>query len=387
MTCVPAKFWRAHKGWTVLFTVTPREREGDRRGRTRETHRGYRDTVFFPSSWGGRYLNIDIIFYRRRKVEAETGRAPSLFPTSTVLLSSAGPEPFRGGGGDTAHKCERRARIRLRWMTPLLRKGFRKKLELTDVYKAPSFDLADNLSERLEREWDREVVSAKKKPKLMRALARCFFGPFAFFGPPDFLLKEEYRVLEYNLTTTELEMVNVSASWDEGIGQLFEKIKQESKANGHPNGDAGLFFTNLYVTPVLRNISLYLEKGQMLAVAGSTGSGKSSLLMMILGELVPSEGKIRHSGRISFSPQTSWIMPGTIRDNILFGLTYDEYRYTSVIKACQLEEDFALLPEKDKTPLIEGGVTLSGGQRARLCLARYFQVLPERFSLTPPHLC
>lgn len=60
--------------------------------------------------------------------------------------------------------------------------------------------------------------------------------------------------------------------------------------------------------------------------------------MMILGELVPSEGKIRHSGRISFSPQTAWIMPGTIRDNILFGLTYDEYRYTSVIKACQLEE-------------------------------------------------
>lgn len=59
---------------------------------------------------------------------------------------------------------------------------------------------------------------------------------------------------------------------------------------------------------------------------------------MILGELVPSEGKIKHSGRISFSPQTSWIMPGTIRDNILFGLTYDEFRYTSVIKACQLEE-------------------------------------------------
>uniref|UniRef100_A0A8C4IBS2 Cystic fibrosis transmembrane conductance regulator n=1 Tax=Dicentrarchus labrax TaxID=13489 RepID=A0A8C4IBS2_DICLA len=186
----------------------------------------------------------------------------------------------------------------------------------------------------------------------------------------EFLMKEEYRVLEYNLTTTEVELVNVSASWDEGIGELFEKIKQENKANGHLNGDAGLFFTNLYVTPVLKNISLYLEKGKMLAVAGSTGSGKSSLLMMILGELVPSEGKIRHSGRISFSPQTSWIIPGTIRDNILFGLTYDEYRYTSVIKACQLEEDFALLPEKDKTHLIEGGVTLSGGQRARLGLAR-----------------
>ncbi|KAM9816177.1 cystic fibrosis transmembrane conductance regulator [Syngnathus typhle] len=539
------------------------------------------------------------------------------------------------------------------WTSPLLRKGFKKKLDLTDVYKAPSYDLAGNLSERLEREWDREVVSAKKKPSLMRALARCFLCPFAFFGVllylgeasktvqpqllgriiasfdpfhapersqgyflalglcllftarflllqpaifglhhlgmqirialfsliykktlklssrvldkistcqlvslmsahlnkldeslglahfvwitplqcilcvgllwelievngfcalaaltllgivqaclaqkmgphrvkragminrrlaltseivenihsvkaygweevmetiirnirqdevtltrkigslryfysaayffsailvivsaivphalgsgiilrrifttasycmvlrmtltrqlpgsiqmwydtlalvkkiEDFLIKEEYRVLEYNLTTTELELINVSASWDEGIVELFEKIKQENKASGHPN--CGLFFTNLYVTPVLKNISLYLEKGKMLAVAGSTGSGKSSLLMLILGELMPSEGKIRHSGRVSFSSQTSWIMPGTIRDNILFGLTYDEYRYTSVIKACQLEEDFALLPDKDKTLLGEGGVTLSGGQRARLGLAR-----------------
>ncbi|KAJ8388599.1 hypothetical protein AAFF_G00131640 [Aldrovandia affinis] len=186
----------------------------------------------------------------------------------------------------------------------------------------------------------------------------------------EYLTKEEYKVLDYNMTTTEVELMNVSASWDEGIGELFEKIKQESKNNGHPNGDAGLFFTNLYVTPVLKNISLHLEKGKMLAVAGSIGSGKSSLLMMIMGELVPSEGKVKHSGRISFSPQTSWIIPGSIRDNILFGLTYDEYRYSSVIKACQLEEDLALLPGKDKTPLMEGGVTLSGGQRARISLAR-----------------
>ena len=57
---------------------------------------------------------------------------------------------------------------------------------------------------------------------------------------------------------------------------MFEKIKQENKANGHMNNDPGLFFTNLYVTPVLKNISLYLEKGKMLAVAGSTGAGKVS---------------------------------------------------------------------------------------------------------------
>ncbi|XP_048873065.1 cystic fibrosis transmembrane conductance regulator isoform X1 [Brienomyrus brachyistius] len=186
----------------------------------------------------------------------------------------------------------------------------------------------------------------------------------------EFLTKEEYKALDYNLTTKDVELINVSASWDEEIGELFERIKKQNKVNEHLNGDAGFFFTNLYVTPVLKNISLYLEKGKMLAVAGSTGSGKSSLLMMILGELVPTQGTMKHSGRISFSPQTPWIMPGTIRDNIVFGLAYDEYRYSSVIKACQLEEDFALLPDKDKTSLIEGGVTLSGGQRARICLAR-----------------
>lgn len=66
----------------------------------------------------------------------------------------------------------------------------------------------------------------------------------------------------------------------QGISELFEKIKQENKANGHMGNDPGLFFTNLYVTPVLRNISLYLEKGKMLAVAGSTGAGKVSLTLL-----------------------------------------------------------------------------------------------------------
>ncbi|TSX17022.1 Cystic fibrosis transmembrane conductance regulator [Bagarius yarrelli] len=185
----------------------------------------------------------------------------------------------------------------------------------------------------------------------------------------DFLSKEEYKLLEYDLSIKDMELVNITASWDEGIGELFEKIKQENKANGNPNGDR-LFFTNLYITPVLKNISLHLEKGEMLAVAGSTGSGKSSLLMTILGELVPSSGKIRHSGRVSYSSQTAWIMPGTIRDNILFGLTYEEYRYSGVVKACQLEEDLAALPDKDRTLLAEGGLNLSGGQKARVALAR-----------------
>ncbi|XP_074124309.1 cystic fibrosis transmembrane conductance regulator [Sminthopsis crassicaudata] len=188
----------------------------------------------------------------------------------------------------------------------------------------------------------------------------------------DFLQKEEYKALEYNLTTTDVVMENITAFWDEGFGELFVKAKQNNSDGKISNGDNGLFFSNfsLFGTPVLKNINFKIEKGQLLAVAGSTGAGKTSLLMMIMGELEPSEGKIKHSGRISFCSQFSWIMPGTIKENIIFGVSYDEYRYRSVIKACQLEEDISKFAEKDNTVLGEGGITLSGGQRARISLAR-----------------
>nr|XP_010945918.1 cystic fibrosis transmembrane conductance regulator isoform X1 [Camelus bactrianus] len=188
----------------------------------------------------------------------------------------------------------------------------------------------------------------------------------------DFLQKQEYKTLEYNLTTTEVVMENVTAFWEEGFGKLFEKAKQNSNNRKISNGDNSLFFSNfsLLGTPVLKDINFKIERGQLLAVAGSTGAGKTSLLMMIMGELEPSEGKIKHSGRISFCSQFSWIMPGTIKENIIFGVSYDEYRYRSVIKACQLEEDISKFAEKDNIVLGEGGITLSGGQRARISLAR-----------------
>ncbi|XP_061229035.1 cystic fibrosis transmembrane conductance regulator isoform X2 [Neopsephotus bourkii] len=187
----------------------------------------------------------------------------------------------------------------------------------------------------------------------------------------DFLLKKEYKALEYNLTTTGVELDKVTAFWDEGIGELFLKASQENNSKALST-DNNLFFSNfpLHASPVLQDINFKIEKGQLLAVSGSTGAGKTSLLMLIMGELEPSQGKIKHSGRISFSPQVSWIMPGTIKENIIFGVSYDEYRYKSVIKACQLEEDISKFPDKDYTVLGEGGIILSGGQRARISLAR-----------------
>lgn len=188
----------------------------------------------------------------------------------------------------------------------------------------------------------------------------------------DFLQKQEYKTLEYNLTTTEVVMENVTAFWEEGFGELFENAKENNNTRNICSGDNSIFFSNISLlgTPVLKDINFKIERGQLLAVAGSTGAGKTSLLMMIMGELEPSAGKIKHSGRISFCSQFSWIMPGTIKENIIFGVSYDEYRYRSVIKACQLEEDISKFAEKDNIVLGEGGITLSGGQRARISLAR-----------------
>uniref|UniRef100_A0A8C5LDP6 ABC transmembrane type-1 domain-containing protein n=1 Tax=Jaculus jaculus TaxID=51337 RepID=A0A8C5LDP6_JACJA len=144
----------------------------------------------------------------------------------------------------------------------------------------------------------------------------------------DFLQLQEYKTLEYNLTHTDVTMDNVTAFWEEAQSYKL-----------HYNKDAFVVSRlNLLDCYVLKNINFKIEKGQLLAITGSTGAGKTSLLMMILGELLPSDGKIKHSGRISYCAQFSWIMPGTIKDNIIFGVCYDEYRYKAVIKACQLEE-------------------------------------------------
>ena len=134
----------------------------------------------------------------------------------------------------------------------------------------------------------------------------------------------------------------------------------------------------------LRNINFNVSTGELLAVTGPVGSGKSSLLMSILGELRPAYGEIKHSGTVASAPQVPWLFTGTIQENILFGLPYDHKRYQETVEACQLVSDFKLFPNGDSTLIGERGVSLSGGQRARVSLARAVYYNADIYLLDDP---
>ncbi|XP_060250617.1 ATP-binding cassette sub-family C member 4-like isoform X4 [Ovis aries] len=123
-------------------------------------------------------------------------------------------------------------------------------------------------------------------------------------------------------------------------------------------------------TPALQGLSFTVRPGELLAVVGPVGAGKSSLLRALLGELPPSQGKVSVHGRIAYVSQQPWVFPGTVRSNILFGNKYEEEWYEEVIRACALEEDLQKLDKGDLTVTGDGGTPLSEGQKARVSLAR-----------------
>ncbi|XP_073844740.1 probable multidrug resistance-associated protein lethal(2)03659 [Musca autumnalis] len=120
----------------------------------------------------------------------------------------------------------------------------------------------------------------------------------------------------------------------------------------------------------LNNVSLEFKQKQLIAVIGPVGSGKSTLIQTILGELQPSSGSVTVNGTVSYASQEPWLFTGTVRQNILFGQPMDKKRYNLTVKKCALERDFELLPYGDKTIVGERGASLSGGQKARINLAR-----------------
>lgn len=122
--------------------------------------------------------------------------------------------------------------------------------------------------------------------------------------------------------------------------------------------------------PLLKNVSLEIKPGRLVAVVGAVGSGKSSLMSALLGEMHTKKGFINIQGSLAFVPQQAWIQNATLRDNILFGSRYEERRFKEVIEACALCPDLELLAGGDLVEIGEKGINLSGGQKQRVSLAR-----------------
>ncbi|KNE65539.1 hypothetical protein AMAG_11152 [Allomyces macrogynus ATCC 38327] len=123
--------------------------------------------------------------------------------------------------------------------------------------------------------------------------------------------------------------------------------------------------------PILCDVDLKIRAGQFVAVVGQVGSGKSSLLLAALGQLHSStEGAVRRVTDASYTPQAAYVFPGTVEDNIVMASPVDADRLARVVAVCQLKPDIARWDNGLQTRLGERGAKVSGGQRARLCLAR-----------------
>ncbi|KAI8970550.1 multidrug resistance-associated ABC transporter [Trametes punicea] len=120
----------------------------------------------------------------------------------------------------------------------------------------------------------------------------------------------------------------------------------------------------------LKDVKLKIPKGSFVAIVGRVGSGKSSLLQALIGEMRKTRGECVFSSNAAYVPQTAWIMNATLRQNVIFGQPEDESRFREIIKACCLEPDLEMLPHGEETEIGEKGINLSGGQKARVSLAR-----------------
>nr|XP_040058388.1 multidrug resistance-associated protein 4-like isoform X1 [Gasterosteus aculeatus aculeatus] len=130
------------------------------------------------------------------------------------------------------------------------------------------------------------------------------------------------------------------------------------------------YWSMMLEAPTLQNVSFTVRPEQLLAVIGPVGAGKSSLLSAILGELSQESGVVKVRGVLTYVSQQPWILPGSIRSNILFGKELDPRKYDRVLRACALKRDMDLLPGGDLAMVGDRGSNLSGGQKSRVSLAR-----------------
>lgn len=134
----------------------------------------------------------------------------------------------------------------------------------------------------------------------------------------------------------------------------------------------------------LKNLTLEVKEEELVAVVGTVGCGKSTLLAGLMHELKVPNGKVRTRGTKAYVEQEPFVMSGTVKENILFGRDFNQARFDEVVEACCLTHDLKVLPKGVDTDLSERGVTVSGGQKARISLARAVYANADIYLLDDP---
>ncbi|KAL9964351.1 hypothetical protein ACROYT_G027981 [Oculina patagonica] len=146
----------------------------------------------------------------------------------------------------------------------------------------------------------------------------------------------------------------------------------------------GAFSWDANGKPTLTDINVNISSGSLVAVVGQVGCGKSTLLSALLGETEKLDGKVYVKGSVAYVPQIAWIQNATLRENILFGRSFDSKRYAKAIHTCALQPDLDILPGGDLTEIGEKGINLSGGQKQRVSLARSVYFNADIYLLDDP---
>ena len=175
-----------------------------------------------------------------------------------------------------------------------------------------------------------------------------------------------------------------------GLSDRQEKIKSELRDQGKPLTLCvssltckGIRRENEFI---LQDIEFTTTSQSLTVITGPVGSGKSTVLSAVAGEIPDISGTITFQGEgtVVYVPQTAWIFSGMIRENILFGQPYDESKYARIMEACALTEDMQKFPDYDLTIVGERGEVLSGGQQARVSLARAVYADGDLYLLDDP---
>jgi ATP-binding cassette subfamily C (CFTR/MRP) protein 4 len=185
------------------------------------------------------------------------------------------------------------------------------------------------------------------------------------------------RIEDFLDSPVEKSLMKTNRRRDKIVDNCTLISVQQKSCSKLQNRSTGVYLENIRVkwnrsltTNILNGVDFSAQMGELIGIIGASGSGKSTLLQTILKEVDPMEGSVDVRGVVSYASQDPWFFSDSIRNNILFGKAMNREKYHEVVKVCALEHDLSVLPFGDGTLVGEQGAMLSGGQKARISLAR-----------------